>query len=71
MMNEIKSAIIPHLIGIAVMFCGWYLSIVSIALQGYQQKVLFSKETGFGFLIILVGAYIPGLYLRIKDKFKK
>lgn len=71
MLDKIKGAIIPHIIGFFVMLCGWYISIVTIGLQGYQQKILFSKETAFGFILILVGAYLPGIYMAIRDSFKK
>jgi len=75
MLDKIKGAIIPHLIGFVFMLFGWYISIINVGLNAgltrYGSVELFSKWTTFGFLLILIGAYLPGIYIGIRDKFKK
>ena len=72
MLDRIKSAIIPHLIGLSLMGLGWFISIVNVGLaRGYQSTVLFTKETGFGLLLIILGAYFADIYIGIRDKFSK
>ncbi len=70
-MDAIKNVVIPHLIGFALIFFGWYISILNVGLARFQADVLFTKATGFGFLIILAGAYFPEVYIFISNKFKK
>ena len=71
MLDKIKGAIIPHLIGFVFMFFGWYISILNVGLTRFGTDVLFTKWTGLGFLLILIGAYIPGIYISIRDSIKK
>ncbi len=71
MFERIKSALIPHLIGLIIIVLGWYISILNVGLNRFQPDVLFTKWTGFGLLMILVGAYLPEVYLGIKEKSKK
>ena len=71
MFNKIRSSIIPYFIGFLLMLCGWYISILNVGLARFQTDVLFTKWTGLGFLLILLGAYLPGIYIGIRDKFTK
>ena len=71
MLNEIKGAIIPHLVGFMLMLFGWYISILNVGLTRFGTDVLFTKWTGLGFLLIVAGAYLPGLYISIRKKFKE
>ena len=70
-MDKIKNAVIPHIIGFALIFSGWYLSILNVGLTRFQTNILFTKWTGLGFALILSGAYFPEVYTFIRDKFKK
>ena len=71
MLEKIKNAIIPHLVGLMLMIFGWYISILNVGLARFQTDVLFTKWTGLGLLLILTGAYLPGIYLGIKSIFQK
>ena len=70
MFNKIKNAFFPYLIGLLLMVFGWYLSILNVGLTRFQTNVLFTKWTGLGLLMILIGAYFPGIYIGIKSYFK-
>ena len=71
MFERIKGAIIPHLVGLGLMFFGWYISLLNVGLTRFQTDVLFTKWTGFGFLLILCGAYLPDIWIGIRDRLSK
>ncbi len=71
MTEKLKEKFFPYLIGFCLMVFGWYVSILNVGLARFQTEVLFSKWTGLGLLMILAGAYLPGIYLSIKNSFKK
>ncbi len=70
MFDKIREAFLPYLIGFILIVFGWYISILNVGLARFQTDVLFSKWTGLGLLLILVGAYFPGIYIGIKNYFK-
>lgn len=70
MLNKIKEAFLPYLIGFCLMVFGWYVSILNVGLTRFQADVLFTKWTGLGLLMILLGAYLPGLYIAVKSYIK-
>ena len=70
MIEKIKEAFFPYLVGLMLMVFGWYLSILNVGLTRFQTNVLFTKWTGLGLLMILVGAYFPGIYLAVKNFIK-
>jgi hypothetical protein len=71
MFEKLKSAIIPHLIGLVLIILGWYISILNVGLTRFQPDVLFTKWTFFGLCLILAGAYLPEIWLGIRGIFKK
>jgi len=71
MMDKFLNAIIPHAVGLLLIVMGWYISILNVGLTRFQADVLFTKWTGMGLLMIVVGAYLPSIWIGIRDKFKK
>ncbi len=71
MLERVKGAVIPHLIGLILLVGGWFLSITYVGLARFETNVLFTNTTGAGLLMIIVGAYFPDIYIGIRDKFKK
>ncbi len=71
MIDRIREAFFPYLVGLLLMVFGWYLSILNVGLTRFQTNVLFTKWTGFGLLLILIGAYFPGIFLAFKNHFFK
>lgn len=67
-MNKIGSAILPNLVGIGLMIVGWYLSILNVGLTRFQANVLFTKWTLLGLALILIGAYVPRIWNRIRGR---
>jgi hypothetical protein len=68
MLEKIKHVLIPHLVGFVLMLAGWYISILNVGLTRFQQDVLFTKWTLSGFVLILIGAYLPEVWLKITKK---
>ena len=71
MMDKFLNAIVPHAVGLLLIVMGWYISILNVGLTRFQADVLFTKWTGMGLLMIVVGAYLPSIWIGIRDKFRK
>ena len=63
--------IIPHAAGLILIVSGWLLSIVNVGLDKFGPSAIFTKWTGIGLLIILIGAYLPEIWIGIRDRFGK
>jgi len=71
MIQKIIDAIIPHTVGLVLMTLGWYISIMNVGLNRFQPDVLFTKWTGFGLLLIIIGAYLPWIWTGLRNTFTK
>lgn len=70
MMDNIKSAIIPNIIGLGLIFGGWFLSILNVGLARFEKDVLFTKWTLAGLIMIVLGAYLPRIWSAIANRGK-
>ncbi len=68
MLEKIKGAIIPHMIGLILLVSGWFISITYVGFRRFEADILFTKTTGLGLLLIIIGAYFPDIYLGIREK---
>ena len=66
MLEKIRHNIIPHGIGLLFIFAGWYISILNVGLARFQENVLFTKTTEIGLILIIIGAYIPPVWNKIR-----
>jgi hypothetical protein len=66
MFETLKRNIFPHLIGLLFIFGGWYVSILNVGLARFQENVLFTKTTLIGLVLIIIGAYIPNVWNKIR-----
>lgn len=66
MWEKLKNLIIPHFIGLLFIFGGWYISILNVGLTRFTENVLFTKTTLTGLLLIIIGAYIPPVWKKIR-----
>lgn len=71
MLKKITDAIIPHIAGLILIIFGWYISILNVGLSRFQTDVLFSKWTGSGLIIIVIGAYLPEIWIGVRNKVSK
>lgn len=70
-MNTILHYIIPHTVGIILIAIGWYVSILNVGLTRFTENVLISKWTVGGLVLILIGAYLPEIWIGTRNLFKK
>ncbi len=74
MMDKILNVIVPNLIGFCLMVAGWYLSIVDVGIRTriktYQEIEYVTFLTIVGLVMILVGAYLPRLWSKIRNRQK-
>lgn len=67
-MEKLMTIIIPNLIGLCFMIGGWFISILNVGLTRFQPNVLFTKWTLFGLILIIIGAYIPVVWSKMRGK---
>ncbi len=72
MKNTILNVIVPNVIGFCLMIAGWYLSIVDVGirtrLKTYQEIEYITFLTIAGLVMILVGAYLPRFWSKIRNR---
>jgi hypothetical protein len=68
MLEKIWHVILPNLIGLVLIVIGWYISILNVGLTRFQADVLFTKWTLLGLFMIVVGAYLPRAWNRLRGK---
>lgn len=66
MMDKIGHIILPNLVGICLMVIGWYISILNVGLTRFQADVLFTKWTLTGLILIIIGAYLPRIWNKLR-----
>ena len=60
-MAKLKQVVIPHLIGILLIFTGWYICILNVGLDKFSSAALINNWTLFGLTVIFIGAYFPNV----------
>jgi hypothetical protein len=72
MLNKIWDIILPNLIGLGLILVGWYISIVDVGLttrvKSYQEIKYITTWTLLGLVLIMIGAYIPRIWNKIRGK---
>jgi hypothetical protein len=64
--------VLPQMIGFVLMVAGWYVSIINVGLFKFnQERSLHTKETLFGLALILLGSYLPQIWISILNKLAK
>ncbi|MCB1199517.1 MAG: hypothetical protein KDK41_02640 [Leptospiraceae bacterium] len=66
MLQKIKSITLPHLIGMALLGGGWFLTVLSVGIDRFTPK-LFTTGTIVGLAMILLGAYLPETWAAIRS----
>ncbi len=72
MMDKIFNVIVPNLIGFCLMIAGWYISIVDVGIRTriktYQEIEYITFLTIIGLAMILIGAFLPRVWSKIRGK---
>ncbi|MBX7150376.1 hypothetical protein K1X84_01960 [bacterium] len=70
MLEKLVRRIIPQVIGLGMMVIGWYLSVLSVGLDRFTGSI-FTKWTLIGLFLILIGGYIPQIWIAVLHKMNK
>lgn len=70
-MNKIRSRLLPQTIGFFLMVIGWYVSIVNVGLEKFVANTILTKWSGIGLGMILLGAYLPQVWIFILNRMNK
>ncbi len=72
MLSKIWDVILPNLIGLGLIVIGWGVSIgivgVGTRLRTYEEIQFFSTGTILGLALIIIGAYVPRIWNKIRGK---
>ncbi len=72
MFDKVRKYIIPHLLGLALIVLGWFIAIFDASWDRFSQsKALFSNASMLGLFLILIGAYLPDVWVAILKKREK
>jgi hypothetical protein len=71
MMDKLMRRLLPQIIGLVLMVLGWYVSIVNVGLDKFTSPTIFTKASAAGLGLILVGAYLPQIWIALLNKFNK
>lgn len=71
MMDKLMRRLLPQVIGLVVMVLGWYISIVNVGLDKLSAPSIFTQASWTGLMLILIGAYLPQIWIAILNKFNK
>lgn len=68
MWQKIKTYTVAHLLGLALLLGGWYLSIMNTSADRWQSVKYLSGANLVGLIMIIVGAYLPEIWIAIKTR---
>ena len=66
--EKFRKAVVPHLIGLGLMVGGWFISIVDIGLNKFTANPMMNTVTWTGLLMVLIGAYLPEIWIGIRER---
>lgn len=70
-MDKIKTYIVPHLVGFLLIIIGWGIAVIYTGLDKFASKEgVFNASTIAGLVLIIIGAYLPEVWIAIANKKK-
>jgi hypothetical protein len=70
-MDKILRRLIPQGIGFFLMVVGWYISIINVGLDKFMGATIVTRWTVGGLLLILIGAYLPQIWIAILNRMQR
>ncbi|EIE02192.1 MULTISPECIES: hypothetical protein [Leptospira] len=67
-MGKIIGFLFPNFIGLIFILLGWWTTIINVATLRFSGESYFNKWTYTGLALILVGAYLPEIWIGIRKK---
>lgn len=71
MLEKFWRRALPQAIGFILMSIGWYMSIIDAGLVKFSSVSIITRWTIIGFLMILIGAYLPQIWIFLLNKMQK
>ena len=71
MMEKFLRRALPQGIGFILMIIGWYMSIIDAGLVKFSSTSIITTWTLTGLVLILIGAYLPQIWIAILNKMQK
>jgi hypothetical protein len=70
-MEKFLRRALPQGIGFILMIIGWYMSIIDAGLVKFSSTSIITTWTLTGLVLILIGAYLPQIWIAILNKMQK
>lgn len=70
-MERFVRRLIPQAIGFFLMMVGWYVSIINVGLDKFMGATIITRWTISGLAMILLGAYLPQIWIFILNRMQK
>ncbi len=70
-MEKFVRRLIPQAIGFFLMIVGWYVSIINVGLDKFMGATIITRWTISGLAMILLGAYLPQIWIFILNRMQK
>ncbi|TGK01283.1 hypothetical protein EHQ53_08750 [Leptospira langatensis] len=67
-MGKILGFLFPNFIGLLLILLGWWTTIINVATLRFAGESYFNKWTYTGLILIIVGAYLPEIWIGIRNK---
>ncbi|MGJ4745300.1 hypothetical protein ACQV5M_02980 [Leptospira sp. SA-E8] len=67
-MGKIISFLFPNFVGLILILLGWWTTIINVATLRFAGESYFNKWTYTGLTLIIIGAYLPEIWIGIRKK---
>ncbi len=71
MLEKLLRRALPQGIGFILIVIGWYMSIVDAGLVKFSSVSIITTWTMTGLVLILLGAYLPQIWIFLLNKMQK
>ena len=71
MLEKFWRRALPQAIGFILVIIGWYMSIIDAGLVKFSSTSIITKWTITGLALILIGAYLPQIWIAVLNKMQK
>lgn len=67
-MGKILAFLFPNFVGLILILLGWWTTIINVATLRFAGESYFNKWTYTGLTLIIIGAYLPEIWIGIRKK---
>ncbi|PJZ69860.1 hypothetical protein CH373_10710 [Leptospira perolatii] len=70
-MGKFLGYITPHFVGLVLILVGWWTTIINVGMLRFTDQSYFNQWTISGLVLILIGAYLPEIWIFIWKKVRQ